>query len=79
MTATFAIFAFILGAVLGSFFNVVGLRVPKGESIISPPSHCPNCGRWLTAGDLIPVVSYFFFTREMSVMPEQNLFHLSAC
>jgi leader peptidase (prepilin peptidase)/N-methyltransferase len=60
MTATFAIFAFILGAVLGSFFNVVGLRVPKGESIISPPSHCPNCGRWLTAGDLIPVVSYFF-------------------
>ena len=47
-----------IGALLGSFFNVVGLRVPKKESIISPPSHCPNCKRTLRAIDLIPVVSY---------------------
>jgi leader peptidase (prepilin peptidase)/N-methyltransferase len=60
MTASLAIYAFLFGAVLGSFFNVVGIRVPAGESIISPPSHCPNCRRRLTAGDLIPIVSYFF-------------------
>jgi len=60
MTASYDVLAFLLGAVLGSFFNVVGLRVPKNESIVAPPSHCPNCGRVLTAGDLIPVVSYFF-------------------
>lgn len=53
-TVVFAIF----GLVFGSFFNVVGLRVPKGESIVSPPSHCTNCGRQLTAIDLMPVLSY---------------------
>lgn len=52
------IFAFIFGLVFGSFYNVVGLRVPKNESIISPPSHCTNCNRRLGAIDLIPVLSY---------------------
>lgn len=52
------IFAFIFGLVFGSFFNVVGLRVPKKESIISPPSHCTNCNRRLGVLDLIPVLSY---------------------
>lgn len=49
---------FLFGLVLGSFFNVVGMRVPKKESIVSPPSHCPNCGTRVKARDLIPVVSY---------------------
>ncbi|ASS98690.1 prepilin peptidase [Geobacillus thermocatenulatus] len=44
--------------ILASFFNVVGLRVPAGESIIRPRSHCPACGRTLSARELIPVVSY---------------------
>jgi leader peptidase (prepilin peptidase)/N-methyltransferase len=51
-------YIFILGLLLGSFFNVVGLRVPKGESIVKPRSHCPRCKRTLTAWELIPVISY---------------------
>jgi len=36
----------------------VGLRIPKGESIVHPRSHCPKCQRTLTTLDLIPVLSY---------------------
>ncbi len=50
--------SFLLGLFLGSFYNVVGLRVPRGESIVAPRSHCPSCKRTLTAFELIPVVSY---------------------
>ncbi|MGB3259436.1 prepilin peptidase, partial [Paenisporosarcina sp.] len=46
--------------IFGSFFNVVGLRVPKNESIVSPPSHCTICDRRLTVKDLVPVFSYVF-------------------
>ncbi len=49
-----------LGLVLGSFYNVVGLRVPKKESLIKPPSHCPQCGRRLAYRDLVPVFSWLF-------------------
>ncbi|MGM9944947.1 MAG: prepilin peptidase [Lysinibacillus sp.] len=48
----------IFGLVFGSFYNVVGLRVPKGESIVNPPSHCTSCRRTLTALELIPIFSY---------------------
>lgn len=48
----------ILGLFIGSFLNVVGLRIPKGESIISPPSHCISCQHRLGMLDLIPVFSY---------------------
>ncbi|CAM3457889.1 A24 family peptidase [Cytobacillus oceanisediminis] len=51
-------YLFVLGAVLGSFYNVVGLRVPLKKSIVAPRSHCPVCRRNLTAGDLVPVFSY---------------------
>lgn len=51
---------FIYGLVFGSFFNVVGLRVPKRESIVRPPSHCTVCDRNLTIKDLVPVFSYVF-------------------
>lgn len=53
-TVLFAVF----GAVFGSFYNVVGLRIPKGESIVSPPSHCTSCQKRLTGIELIPVFSY---------------------
>jgi leader peptidase (prepilin peptidase)/N-methyltransferase len=46
--------------ILGSFFNVVGDRLPNGESIVSPSSHCPHCKHKLTALELIPVFSYIF-------------------
>ncbi|MDR0138192.1 A24 family peptidase [Metabacillus idriensis] len=49
---------FIYGLLLGSFYNVVGLRVPMKQSIVAPRSSCPGCGHTLTAGELIPVVSY---------------------
>ncbi|MFJ5621765.1 prepilin peptidase [Peribacillus loiseleuriae] len=50
----------ILGLVLGSFYNVVGLRIPEKQSIVRPRSHCPSCKRTLTTTDLIPVFSYLF-------------------
>lgn len=52
------IIIFIIGTVFGSFYNVVGYRLPKGESIIYPASHCPNCNNKLKALELIPILSY---------------------
>lgn len=49
---------FIYGIIFGSFYNVVGLRVPAGQSIVFPGSHCPTCGHKLRAWELIPVFSY---------------------
>lgn len=54
------ILMFILGTIFGSFYNVVGYRVPKNESIIFPPSHCPKCNHKLKAHELIPILSYIF-------------------
>ncbi|ARF16223.1 prepilin peptidase [Sporosarcina ureae] len=56
----YSMFFFLYGITFGSFFNVVGLRVPLKESIVSPPSHCTTCDRNLTAIDLVPVFSYVF-------------------
>lgn len=49
---------FILGLLVGSFLNVCICRIPDGESIVHPPSHCPGCGRRLSVAELIPVLSY---------------------
>ena len=49
----------VYGLVLGSFFNLVGLRVPEKKSIVKPRSACPTCGHQLTSLELIPVISYF--------------------
>ncbi|MGN1401313.1 MAG: prepilin peptidase [Bacillus sp. (in: firmicutes)] len=49
---------FVLGIILGSFYNVVGLRVPSGKSIVRPRSACLHCGHVLSASELIPVLSY---------------------
>lgn len=48
----------VLGLVLGSFFNVCIHRIPRGESVASPPSRCPNCGRRIRGYDNIPILSY---------------------
>jgi prepilin signal peptidase PulO-like enzyme (type II secretory pathway) len=53
-----AAFLLPLGAALGSFFEVLFDRIPRGESILWPPSHCRTCARRLTADELIPVISY---------------------
>jgi leader peptidase (prepilin peptidase)/N-methyltransferase len=47
-----------LGLVIGSFLNVVIWRVPRGESVVSPPSHCPGCGNPVRPRDNVPVVSW---------------------
>lgn len=60
MEIMYTAFAGIFGLVFGSFYNVVGLRVPKKESIVTPPSHCVSCNRRLIAIDLVPVFSYIF-------------------
>jgi prepilin signal peptidase PulO-like enzyme (type II secretory pathway) len=51
---------FLLGAAIGSFLNVVADRLPAAQSIISPPSHCPECQRKLSAKDNIPIFSYLW-------------------
>lgn len=48
----------VLGAVFGSFLNVVIYRVPAGLSVVSPPSACPNCAARIRPYDNIPVVSW---------------------
>jgi leader peptidase (prepilin peptidase) / N-methyltransferase len=53
-------FWFIIGAVVGSFLNVCIYRLPRGESILFPPSHCPDCGTKLLPYDLVPIISYLF-------------------
>ena len=51
---------FIVGTIFGSFYNVVGYRVPKGESLIYPSSHCTKCNHKLGMLELIPVLSFLF-------------------
>ncbi len=52
------IFMMLLGIVIGSFLNVCIYRIPAGESIVFPRSHCMTCGHTLGALELIPVLSY---------------------
>lgn len=54
------LYIFVTGIILGSFYNVVGLRVPIGKSIVKPRSACPKCEHQLTPLELIPVFSYIF-------------------
>jgi len=54
----FYIFAFIFGAVVGSFLNVCICRLPKNESIVFPPSHCPTCDYRIPWYDNVPIISY---------------------
>lgn len=54
----YTILFFIIGLILGSFFNVVGLRLPKGESFIKSRSYCPKCKKKLKWYELIPLISY---------------------
>jgi leader peptidase (prepilin peptidase)/N-methyltransferase len=49
----------VFGAIVGSFLNVCICRIPRGESIILPGSHCPHCQRSIPFYDNIPLVSYF--------------------
>src|SRR5215510_7338950 len=54
----YAASAFVLGLIFGSFLNVVIYRVPRGESIVFPGSHCGACGAPIKAFDNIPLLSF---------------------
>jgi leader peptidase (prepilin peptidase) / N-methyltransferase len=58
MGAFLYIFLTFVGAAVGSFLNVLILRIPEGQSIVLPSSHCPNCGHAIRFYDNIPIISY---------------------
>jgi len=51
---------FVLGITFGSFYNVLGLRIPNNESVVFPSSHCPKCNHELKWYELIPIFSFLF-------------------
>jgi len=63
-TIYIGVIVFILGLVMGSFYNVCIYRIPEGLSIITPPSRCGNCKHSLAPGDLIPVISWLMLGRK---------------
>jgi leader peptidase (prepilin peptidase)/N-methyltransferase len=48
----------VVGAVVGSFLNVVIHRLPRGESLVHPRSRCPGCGKQIASYDNVPIVSW---------------------
>lgn len=55
-----AVMAFVFGSVIGSFLNVVILRTPLRQSIVTEPSHCFSCGHRLAWYDMFPIFSWLF-------------------
>jgi leader peptidase (prepilin peptidase)/N-methyltransferase len=55
-----ALAAGILGAIIGSFLNVVAYRLPRKESLLHPPSRCPNCGTNIKPYDNVPVLGWLW-------------------
>jgi leader peptidase (prepilin peptidase)/N-methyltransferase len=49
---------FVVGLIFGSFLNVCVSRIPRDESIVSPPSHCPQCGARIRWFDNVPLLSW---------------------
>lgn len=54
------VIVFIFGSIVGSFLNVCIHRMPLGESVVWPRSHCPNCKKRIPGYDNIPFLSYIF-------------------
>src|SRR4051794_23531734 len=52
------LFVVLFALTLSSFLNVVAIRIPKGESIVFPASHCVHCQHPLRPLDLIPILSF---------------------
>jgi leader peptidase (prepilin peptidase)/N-methyltransferase len=52
------VLAAVGGLCAGSFFNVVGYRLPRGESLVSPGSRCPSCGVAIKPYDNVPVLGW---------------------
>jgi len=60
MEAGLTVIFVLLGMVVASFLNVCADRLPAGQSIVYPPSHCPACSHRLAVKDLIPIFSYLW-------------------
>lgn len=60
LNITYAVLSFIFGSVIGSFLNVVILRTPLHQSIVTEPSHCFSCGHKLAWYDMFPIFSWIF-------------------
>ncbi|MBP5678302.1 MAG: prepilin peptidase [Bacilli bacterium] len=60
MKFLYIIIFFILGTCMGSFYTVVGLRLPKKEKFLTGRSHCDACGHDLSLLDMVPVLSFLF-------------------
>jgi leader peptidase (prepilin peptidase)/N-methyltransferase len=58
VTALIVVASALLGLAVGSFLNVVIWRVPRHESVVAPPSHCPGCDAEIAPYDNIPVLSW---------------------
>lgn len=58
LSISIAVMSFVFGACIGSFLNVVIHRMPEGQSIVSPPSHCPACNHGIPFYFNIPVISF---------------------
>ncbi len=65
------ILAIIFGILIGSFLNVVILRIPKNENIIFPASHCPTCKTPLKWWHNIPIISYIFLKGKCAFCKEK--------
>lgn len=82
MTTLLAFYSLAIGAVVGSFLNVVIYRWPREESVVFPASHCPNCNTPIKAYDNLPVVSYLVLlgrcrTCRMPISPRYPLVELA--
>jgi leader peptidase (prepilin peptidase) / N-methyltransferase len=75
---TISVFTFIFGAVIGSFLNVCISRIPKGDSIIRPPSHCPKCKTAIAFYCNIPLLSYLFLRGRCAACGERISFRYFA-
>lgn len=60
LNVAYAVIAFVFGSVIGSFLNVVILRTPLHQSIVTEPSHCFSCGHRLAWYDMFPIFSWLF-------------------
>ncbi len=69
---------FIIGICIGSFLNVVIYRVPKGENIAYPPSHCPKCNAFIKPWHNIPIISYIFLKGKCAYCGEKISFRYPA-
>ena len=76
-------YVFLIGVCFGSFANVLSYRLPRGLSVIKPPSACPVCKAYINALDLIPVLSFFILKGRCrncsAVIPKRYLFTELIC